>query len=134
MKVNILGTDYEIIIASLEDIQKMAKTNNYLYGFTSFEQKKIWVNQNETGIDFWETVRHEIIHCFFKESGLYTQVEFALSEPNIDWISIQFPKMQIAFEEVRKYYGEDGKEIKKKRRRKEQKEVLEDSSNDSNNT
>ncbi len=43
------------------------------------------------------TLRHEIIHAFFYESGLWTDSEtadhWAMNEEMVDWLAIQFPKM-----------------------------------------
>jgi hypothetical protein len=51
-----------------------------------------------------KVLRHEIIHAFMYESGLWENshdVEgWAQNEEMTDWIAIQFPKMQKAFEEA----------------------------------
>ena len=44
-----------------------------------------------------EVLRHEIIHAFFSESGLD---DYSGNEQLVNWLAIQFPKMQKAFEEV----------------------------------
>lgn len=48
-----------------------------------------------------KVLRHEIIHGFLYESGLWEQIgnadPWACSETITDWIALQFPKMQKAF-------------------------------------
>lgn len=52
-----------------------------------------------------ETLRHEIVHAFFNESGLcgnslqYSGA-WSQNEELVDWIALQFPKLLKAFEEV----------------------------------
>ncbi len=47
-----------------------------------------------------QTLRHEIIHAFFAESGLHSDSDYAENEELVDWIAIQFPKMLKVFQEV----------------------------------
>jgi len=51
-----------------------------------------------------ETLRHEIIHAFMYESGLWScsndQKAWAINEEMIDWMAIQFPKIQKVFDQV----------------------------------
>ncbi len=51
-----------------------------------------------------EVIRHEIIHAFLIESGLDNNWQHAEmyghDETMVDWIAIQFPKIQRAFEEA----------------------------------
>ena len=51
---------------------------------------------------FNKVLRHEIVHAFLDESGLMENAKFDDEhfEQMVDWIAIQFPKMQKAFEEV----------------------------------
>ena len=49
-----------------------------------------------------QTLRHEIIHAFFYESGLWGNSfhdigPWALNEEMTDWLAIQWPKIQDAF-------------------------------------
>lgn len=39
---------------------------------------------------FREVLRHEIVHAFFEEAGLF---EYCSDERLVDWIAKQFPKM-----------------------------------------
>lgn len=102
MKVNILGTEYEIIMdAEEKDYPKLKG----LSGYTDFSVKKIVIRkieEDESSIEDLkyyqrEVLRHEIIHAFFFESGLDGNSDYARNEELIDWIAIQFEKMLDAF-------------------------------------
>lgn len=105
MKVNILGTEYEIIKdAQEEDYTQLKKCD----GFTDFSIKRIVIagfEKNEDSIDDidWyvkKVLRHEIIHAFIYESGLAENSDWAKNEEMIDWIAIQFEKMLKVFTDV----------------------------------
>jgi len=105
MKVKILGTEYEIILNAKEEKYPQLKGLN---GYTDFTIKKIVIREFEKDDDSVEdleyckrrTLRHEIIHAFFYESGLNCESIFARNEELIDWIAIQFEKMLGVFIEV----------------------------------
>lgn len=44
-----------------------------------------------------ETLSHECIHAYFRESGLYSYMR---DEALVDWIATQFPKMAKTFKEL----------------------------------
>lgn len=44
-----------------------------------------------------ETLSHECIHAYFRESGLYGYMK---DEVLVDWIATQFPKMAKTFREL----------------------------------
>lgn len=86
------------------------------FGYCDMHSKKI-VCADLSKIDDWKdepenvriiqqkiTLRHEIIHGFLKESGLWGSSigidAWATNEEMVDWIALQFPKMIKAFEEV----------------------------------
>ena len=50
-----------------------------------------------------QNLRHEIIHAFAYESGLWGDSEgtlaWAQNEEMTDWLAIQFPKMEKVFKE-----------------------------------
>lgn len=111
MKVNILGTDYEII--RVDDGQDDLMDKMSYGGYCSSYLKKIvilnlkshpeWKNEPEEAVIHSEkqTLRHEIIHAFLNESGLkYNSAEiehWAQNEEMVDFFAIQFPKMLEAF-------------------------------------
>ena len=107
MKINVLGTEYEILFKNeKEDI----KLKDYL-GYTDVTIKQIIianVERDEKTINDLEylkkkTLRHEIIHAFLFESGLWEnsqETTWATNEEMADWIAIQYPKMLEVFKEV----------------------------------
>ena len=54
-----------------------------------------------------DTFRHEIIHAFFYESGLYNEVDFARNEPLVDWIALQLPKMLKVMMQAKAFNGNE---------------------------
>jgi hypothetical protein len=52
-----------------------------------------------------ETLRHEIVHAFFNESGLrestnHFEGAWCKNEELVDWIAIQFPKIHKVYAEL----------------------------------
>ena len=45
-------------------------------------------------------IRHELIHAFLYESGLDVNSKWGTDETLVDWIALQFPKMEKAFKEA----------------------------------
>lgn len=105
MKLNILGTEYEIV--------KDAEEKDYpiledVDGYTDFSIKKIVIaklEKEDMSVKDLEYItkkvlRHEIVHAFMYESGLDSNSDYARNEELIDWIAIQFEKMLEAFIKV----------------------------------
>ena len=105
-KVNILGTEYTVVVASREEDKFLQKCD----GYCDKTSKKIVVTtkSDDCEIDIFEeyqkkVTRHEIIHAFLIESGLqenFKHEEWGHDETMVDWIAIQFPKMLQAFKEA----------------------------------
>ena len=101
MKANVLGQDYDIIIdETLKDRGRDGECLMY--------EKKIHIKPVQDMLEHdasmsskatsWnETLRHELIHAFFFESGL---VEYGGDETLVDFIAQQFPKLQAIFNDV----------------------------------
>ena len=111
MKVNILGTEYEIIQGNEQDYPYLEQVD----GFCDTSIKRIVVRDCESDekdpsalSDLEEykrkVTRHEIIHAFFYESGLWVNSndveQWAMNEEMVDWLAIQIPKIYKAFREV----------------------------------
>lgn len=104
--VNILGTDYTVVQTS-RGIEKRLKDCD---GFCDKTTKEIVISIDTEESDLsnfdWyrrKILRHEIVHAFFMESGLQENFEskpFGVMETLVDWIAIQFPKMQKVFAEL----------------------------------
>lgn len=95
--VNILGTDYKVIIQTEEENPKLKVAN----GLCEIYSHKIVLNEIKEEPNCYENleaykqkvVRHEVIHAFLAESGLRNNCEYAENEELVDWIAIQLPKM-----------------------------------------
>lgn len=105
--VNILGTEYEVSIHSVEEDPKLEHCVGYCEQYSkkivlsdmAVAEKDVMAVEN---IDEFKkkVLRREIIHAFFGESGLRSCSEYAEDEELVDWIAIQFPKILKAFNEV----------------------------------
>ena len=105
MKIDVLGTEYEIIKQTKEQNPKLKEAN----GLCEIYAHKIVLEEyDHTGANLYDNLevfdkkvlRHEIVHAFFAESGLRSSSDYAECEELVDWIAIQFPKILKAFQEV----------------------------------
>ena len=108
MKVDILGTEYKIEYIAEKDDPRLETSNGYFDHST----KRIVVGRperEEMSIGDLEVftkkvLRHEIIHAFLYESGLWENSNnidaWGMNEEMTDWIAMQFPKMLKAFKEA----------------------------------
>ena len=106
-KVNILGTEYQVLIQSEEENPKLKDCNGLceqyskkiiLSDFKESENDPMLVENFQAFKN--KILRHEIIHAFFGESGLRSQSNYAENEELIDWLAIQSPKIFEAFKEL----------------------------------
>lgn len=104
MKINILGTMYELRKTSQKYDERLKGLDGYHDGYG----KIICVNKefdNAKNVDIIngmkpykkEVLRHEIIHAFFFESGL---IEYSDNENIVNFIAVQFPKLLDIFKKV----------------------------------
>ena len=106
-RVNILGTEYEIVEQSEKENLKLKNAN----GLCEYYARKIIIDNGES----WENdpivfenieeykkkvIRHEIFHAFFGESGLRNNSDFGENEELVDWLAIQSPKIFKVFQEL----------------------------------
>ena len=99
MKVNVLGTDYEIEVKKRSEDSLLESS----CGYTDTSVKKIVVFDpaGETDADCvadleyhqQKVIRHEILHATLYESGLAENSDWAFKEEIVDWIAIQIPKL-----------------------------------------
>ena len=107
MKVNILGTEYTILFeVPPEDMPSDAD------GCMDCTTKTIKLARIDPDGDTVKDLaayrrkilRHEIVHAFFYESGLWncsgSSDAWAMDETITDWIAIQSPKLFQAFKEA----------------------------------
>ena len=114
-KVNILGTEYTIEVKKYAEDEAFERRS--IDGYCDHCQKKIvvcdmmtykgWENEpKETAeISQKQTIRHEIVHAFFNESGLeYSGLQYegawCKNEEMVDWIALQGEKIYKAWMEV----------------------------------
>lgn len=102
MKINVLGTEYDVELLDKRD--EYMKSNN-LDGYCDFSTKTIFVCGKDSDFGNKESiekkiVRHEIIHAFLNESGLFGENVFWHCEEMVDWLATQFPKIYEAFNKL----------------------------------
>ena len=114
MIVNILGTEYKIIVKKYQEDESFEK--NSIAGYCDGYAKEIvicdmttykgWELEPEktAKIAQKETLRHEIVHAFLWESGLSdntrpTECGWARNEEMVDWIALQGTKIYRAWKE-----------------------------------
>ncbi len=115
MKVNVLGTEYTIIVKKYDEDESFEHDDScgYCYGATrqivvcDMSTYKGWEHEPAEVIaeEQKKTLRHEIVHAFFNESGLAcnsNSVEnaWARNEEMVDWFAIQGPKIYKAWQDV----------------------------------
>lgn len=113
--INILGTRYTVKKKRYKDDPFFEK--NSWDGYCSENTKEIvfcdlttfpgWEGESPEAVEAAEkgTLRHEIVHAFFNESGLSyssNRVDrpWTKNEEMIDWFAIQGPKIYRAWEEA----------------------------------
>ena len=103
MKINVLGTEYSLIIDKsdyLKNINADGEHREYEKTIT-IRQLSGFLDRESTPeakeVRKKEVLRHEIIHAFFSESGLDN---YNGDEQLVNWLAIQFPKMQKVFEQA----------------------------------
>lgn len=108
-KANILGTEYKIIYDNEDNDPRMKKGDGYceFYAKEIHIDKSVFEQNNDDpfqmkNLDIYglKVIRHEVIHAFILESGLWECCEWAQSEELTDWIARQFPKIQDCFEDM----------------------------------
>lgn len=107
-KINILGTEYQVSFNKVEDNPKLETADGYLDH--SIKQIVIGIFEKdnmsiEDLVSYQKKVlRHEIVHGFLYESGLWNNSSeadaWAQSEEMTDWFAIQSPKMFKVFQEL----------------------------------
>ena len=115
MIINVLGTEYEVSKKKYSEDPYFEK--RCLDGYCDSIEKKIvycdmttyrgWEGEpeNRAAIAEKATLRHEIVHAFFDESGLQESSllfdeGWAKNEEMIDWIAIQGPKIYEAWKQA----------------------------------
>lgn len=115
MTVDILGTTYQIAIKKFEDDEAFERRS--ICGYCDGLKKEIaicdmstypgWEHDSPRAVEISQkqTMRHEIVHAFFYESGLADNSfaydgAWAKNEEMVDWFSWQGPKIYAAWSEI----------------------------------
>lgn len=113
--INILGTMYSISKKKYNDDPSFEKDGSDGYCSQALHQIVIcdmstypgWDETGPENIDAIEkqTLRHEIVHAFFNESGLCFNANtvtgaWSVNEEMVDWIALQGPKIYAAWQAV----------------------------------
>ena len=104
MTVSILGREYELIEKTPEEDPLLHDSDGYCDNsiatciINKFEKREI-DSLKDLDSHKRKVMRHEIIHAFLFESGLFQECEWSCEEM-IDWVASQFPKMVKAFREA----------------------------------
>ena len=112
--VNILGTEYTIETHKISE-DNVLKDNHYC-GYCCDDEPLIVIadtddkeyfedyTEKEKQLYISKTLRHEITHAFFFESGLSENTGYsacwATNEEMVDWFAIQSPKIFKVFQEL----------------------------------
>ena len=105
--VSVLGEDYRIHFLGPEDDEAL----KHCQGYTDESTREIVVQRDlsdpddPSNVSDWpairkQTLRHEIVHAFFFESGLGCESSYAQNEELVDWIARQGPKLYRAWAEA----------------------------------
>lgn len=94
MDIDVLGTTYRIKFQTAEENPKLKEND----GLAELYSKEIILNQIRSDEDTFDnleeyankTLRHELIHAFLFESGLWN---YSKDEILVDMLAIQMPKM-----------------------------------------
>ena len=115
MKVNVLGTPYEIIVKKYDEDEVFEGNSCCVYCdrykkeilLGDMNTYKGWENEDKPTIEVChkENLRHEIVHAFFYESGLWDNSNrdvgaWSKNEELVDWIALQGEKIYKAWQEV----------------------------------
>lgn len=102
MKVNVLGTDYEIVTGDIR-VDADGVCDFYAKKIT-YRDPKEWEDDPNTveRSDLYtdKVIRHEIVHAFLFESGLDASADWARNEEVVDWIALQGIKLFTAWKEA----------------------------------
>ena len=106
MKLNILGTTYQVIKDNEHNNPKLNGSNGYCEPYSKKIVLEEGYEESPKNVENFEefkkkVFRHEIIHAFFIESGLHECCDWATDEMVVDWIAKQLPKMYETMKEAK---------------------------------
>ena len=108
--VNILGQEYKIIYECEDENVRLKDADGYLEPCSKeiHIDKSIFEQDDNDPLQMKhlevygrKVIRHEIIHAFILESGLWECCSWAQNEELTDWIARQFPKISECFNKLK---------------------------------
>ena len=115
MKINILGTDYEIKLLNEEEYPKLKAAD--AYGLAELYTKELIIDKS-LSVPIHENeevrhanlneltrkiIRHEVIHAYFHEAGLS---DYGDDEVLVDWLAIMLPKLSESSNHINKNFDD----------------------------
>ena len=105
IKINVLGTEYEIKEnCNVEDYKALEDKDGYtdssIKQIVIADFKKDYNSIEDLDFHTRKVKRHEIIHAMLYESGLDCNTDWATNEEIVDWIAMQYPKLKAIFEKL----------------------------------
>lgn len=113
LKASILGTEYTVTTKvprsedkNLEGILGYCDTTACSIVIVDFDSIPEWEDSSEASKQEEQntTIRHEVIHAYLYESGLWSSSldvhSWAMNEEMVDWLAMQFPKILRTFVEL----------------------------------
>lgn len=115
MTVNVLGTEYTVTVKKYDEDEAFERRSidGYCDGLTknivvcNMRTYKGWEHEPPETIEAAQkqTLRHEIVHAFFDESGLSDSTfnvdcAWSKNEEMVDWFALQGPKIYKAWQEA----------------------------------
>ncbi len=100
MKIDVLGTEYDVIVKNENDYSGLIGANGLalVYEKEIYIESDLFKNDESNHIDYTKKViLHELVHAFFHESGLQ---EYCEDEKLVNWIALQMPKIAKAHDQV----------------------------------
>ena len=101
MKLDILGTEYEVNIVPQADDEYLRESNSSGYTDPSIHRIVVqdqskrppsYKSQADLAAYQQDTMRHEIIHAFLFEAGLGSECNWH-TEECVDWFALMLPKI-----------------------------------------
>jgi hypothetical protein len=103
-KVNVLGTEYKILIKNENEDEKLKNYDGYCDSTINtiiVAELKYDLNTVANLEEYKsEVIRHELIHAFLDQSGLKCCSDWARNEEMVDFFAIQIPKIVKAMNEL----------------------------------
>lgn len=107
MKIDILGTEYTLIVSQESEEPRLKECD----GLCDETIKQLLVDsysefrddptcKKNLAVQIRKNKRHEIIHAFLFEGGLAENSYWAQNEEMVDFFAMQFPKLWKAFEQA----------------------------------